>query len=97
MEESLFYESSKSFMESPPVDQLATFKLITIRKGGKRFGRTKVFNSNDNEHLQREMTSKKVGMDVLWRAAASSNSLEYPAYKTLRELCYSMVEDKSGE
>jgi hypothetical protein len=70
MEESLFYESSKSFMESPPVDQLATFKLITIRKGGKRFGRTKVFNSN---------------------------SLEYPAYKTLRELCYSIVEDKSGE
>lgn len=66
MEESLYYDSSKSLMENSQVDIPESFKLIPIHKGGKRLGKTKVYSSNEHKQLKRENSAKKVGMQVLW-------------------------------
>jgi hypothetical protein len=97
LEESLFYDSSKSLMENSQVELADSFKLVAIRKAGKRLGRAKVYSSQDNQQLKRENSAKKIGMQVLWTPASTTNSIEFPNYKTLRELCYSIVEDKNGE
>jgi hypothetical protein len=53
MEESLYYESNKSLMDNSQMDIPESFKLIAIRKGGKRLGNTKVYSSNDHQQLKR--------------------------------------------
>jgi hypothetical protein len=101
MDESLFFENNKSQLEnsnlSDSVDPSDSYKYITIRRGGKRFGKSRVFNSNDNQQLLRELAAKRLGLDLLWKEPTSPSSLEYPVFKSLRELCYSMVEDKNGD
>ena len=70
---------------------------MPLRKGGRSVGRSRVFSSGDNEQLLRELAAKRMGIELLWKSPLSSQELQYPASRSLRELCCSTVEDRNGE
>lgn len=70
---------------------------MALRKGGRSAGRSRVFSSSDNEQLLRELAAKRLGMELLWTCPLSNQELQYPASKSLREMCCSTVEDSNGE